>query len=540
MSDNFLELKLLQSQVILAEMAEKTKSCALEWQQFAPAVFKSEWELDGDLYDAYLAKLQNHYVLDFLEDDEIVLSIHSAVNEDLGTLYVMVERLFYANPFVEPLIGLQKQASCKRLHVEEGNGGVVIGGKGVRSHDLTASGGLVLGGSADVIALLPGHGGVKAGGTSIHNMIMFNTGRGGVTIRGDRSSSYFMTGGIVVSGSATPQVLMKGTGGVVVGGAAHLFGGQMFVTGSGGVVVGGVAPAEHLFGLDDRLWINGSIRRFTTTGTNPQTFLSGQPCSYDVDAVNQHVYYGALHPSGLIWDFRKTNLELQSIQGFTAQEEPFTGNMKFDRWNNFIWYGRSSRYWTRSGLVFYDSQLNNGPLASPLDIAVFSDFVYTLDRVLIFNELGQAVESSAFWLARHTKAGGFVNKRTFEFELFNPTCISADVVGDVLYMGGRYYPDGFSLPSWSAIAKVNKNLVDGFEILYQINPNSRVTGIVVEPSGRRIGYCFTEINFSSKRLYRFNLTPTGSNDLTLRATMGGILGNYQMMKMDLRTTVPLW
>lgn len=106
MQDNVGELLALQSEILVSEMDEKTKECAISWEHFDKGSFHTTWVWDERTYDVYLMRLQSAILLDFIREDVLELSLTSSLEPKVSTLYETVTEFDEPDFLKEALIDL--------------------------------------------------------------------------------------------------------------------------------------------------------------------------------------------------------------------------------------------------------------------------------------------------------------------------------------------------------------------------------------------------------------------------------------------------
>jgi len=94
MADNLLELNALQPQLLLAELIDKTKRCALTWDKVSHTSYYTHFIWGDDWHDVYVTRVRGGYNLDVLKNDRNVMRFNSYTNDQLAVLfYVIVDDL---------------------------------------------------------------------------------------------------------------------------------------------------------------------------------------------------------------------------------------------------------------------------------------------------------------------------------------------------------------------------------------------------------------------------------------------------------------
>lgn len=500
------ELRIIYPEILIDELIEKTKNCGLHWEKIAPTVYKTGWLANSRTYDLYLSRLQGDIcIIDLLRDDVPIYTATSVLEPDISVLAELVEKFLLEDRGVRLLKSIQRRLSCQSNMKEQGHGGVVLGGGALRSQSAEAGGGVVLAGESEFLQFIGGQGGVVLGGSAI------------------------------VSNS----VAVRSTGGVVIAGIGDDHQDMLYVYGQGILYQSGNIIPDYY---------PTAIFKFRTNSTFTQPVVSGADLyfpesitAYDLDAINKHLYI-AYQVDNDTFEIRRTDLngnnsvtlcELVRPETVTGFGPPLITALRYDRDGNYLWIAFQYigyRFSLDSSLLLeFDNTLGHSAFEFIVDIAVFPDCIFTLNsgpRIYKFSKVGNqlaVVDTGVQWQ-------------------YHCHCISPDVLGEQIIMGGKFYPFGVGGAFHAEVASTNKDL-DVFTELYGLSGNHVVHSIVAEPSSRNIGYAWESFDPGIaepdlKNLWQFDLDGGGIEAAGVQGFSANNNGHY--MKIDVRTKPVLW
>jgi hypothetical protein len=288
--DNLYIIDQLYPRILILELIEKTKGCAVTWDKISPTVYKAHWQIENRYYDVFITYFKTTYKIDFVRNGKSIYSTRGVA--ELIDLYQIIEIYLRKDDLF--LSGIQNQVDCRHIFRVKSIGGVVAGGISPvikSSITIISSGGVKISGVSVAAKFLPTSGGVVCGGISLisEQESYAYVGSGGASCNGgaicltseQESYAYVGSGGAscnggaicLTSGSGFPTYiyLCDTEGGVVCGGnsivsrisTSHAYvgsggascnGGAICLTsgssvhlieGTGGVDCGGEAPIEH-------------------------------------------------------------------------------------------------------------------------------------------------------------------------------------------------------------------------------------------------------------------------------------------------------
>lgn len=73
--DNLYDIDYLYPRILILEMIEKTKGCAVVWDQITPTTYQTHWSVSNRYYDVTMTYLRNTYRVDFIRNGRSVLNI---------------------------------------------------------------------------------------------------------------------------------------------------------------------------------------------------------------------------------------------------------------------------------------------------------------------------------------------------------------------------------------------------------------------------------------------------------------------------------
>lgn len=194
-AENLQQLKALYPQILIKELIEKTKGCAVVWNKPRGTTFYADWSVNTRFYQAYLSYLGGTYRLDILRNNRAIYSVDASDVPDVSVLYQIVDHFLSQNEFLRPTLVMQKQIDCQSIFYEYPMGGVVLGGRAVHTYNETTSGGVEAAGVSPVVSFLPFHGGIVLGGSAIDSHLDMRV--GGVVMGGSALVSVAGVGDIV-------------------------------------------------------------------------------------------------------------------------------------------------------------------------------------------------------------------------------------------------------------------------------------------------------------------------------------------------------
>jgi len=167
-ADNLYSLDYLYPRILILELIEKTKGCAVVWDRLRPSVYKTHWQVDNRYYNVTLTYLKTTHRIDFIRNGRSIYNVDSFAVAELSELYQIVE--IYLAQVDESLMAIQNQLDCTRISRLRSYGGVVGGGTSIFSklkNPAIATGGVKVGGLSVSRSFIPARGGVVVGGTGI-------------------------------------------------------------------------------------------------------------------------------------------------------------------------------------------------------------------------------------------------------------------------------------------------------------------------------------------------------------------------------------
>lgn len=125
MTDNLLQLIDLRSDLLLAELSDRTKRCAITWDKVSYSTYHTTFVWNDDWHDIYVSLLRGSYVLDVVKNGKNVLTTNSYVNSQIVVLYNDITDSV-DNDVIKQVI--QDLNSLKLNLVLKGSGGLIAGG----------------------------------------------------------------------------------------------------------------------------------------------------------------------------------------------------------------------------------------------------------------------------------------------------------------------------------------------------------------------------------------------------------------------------
>jgi len=189
-TDNLYGIDYLYPRILILELIEKTKGCAVVWDQITPTVYQTHWSVSDRYYDVTITYLRNTYRVDFIRNGRSILNVDAGNVPEVIDLFRVIG-IYLGQDYVPGIsAAIQNQLDCTHRHREAALGGVevggsarvfnstlyvaqsgvIIGGTSISSSSIQAAGGVVVGGDAEIsnqIISVVGSGGVVAGGTNL-------------------------------------------------------------------------------------------------------------------------------------------------------------------------------------------------------------------------------------------------------------------------------------------------------------------------------------------------------------------------------------
>lgn len=150
MTDNLLQLIDLQADLLLADLNDRTKRCAIAWDRVSPTTYHCYFEWGNDWYDAYVTLMRGSYGLDLIKNERLVLNINSYINDQVAVLYYVITDTFDDHEIKQIIQDINTLASCKNVVRKAALGGVTVGGTAVVVYYRYVIGGVTVGGTASL------------------------------------------------------------------------------------------------------------------------------------------------------------------------------------------------------------------------------------------------------------------------------------------------------------------------------------------------------------------------------------------------------
>jgi hypothetical protein len=490
MGSNLQELDYLYGQIALVEIIDRTTNCALIWTQTEQGVFQAEWVFEGVQYDLNLVYIPGNYLLDFIRDGEVAFS--TSTNKD-ETVWELVHLLDNPNsPIREAIVALRAQRGCDAIFDNLGRGGVRVAGRSKISHVINITqlvGGVQAAGSAFVQSGIVGHGGAQLGGTAANSTTQNETSRGGIVVAN---------------------------------------------------------PTPLLFAVP---FATKGLYQFNTLGQNVRNISAGKPMgfvngnmvsnstvvAFDVDVTNQKLYLGIVVPYPLgntnytqyqVWrtDMNVNNPEFIVEDGTLIPptlpiNNFFTPGIRYDHYDNLLWWtdmiqdtspalvGRTIyRYNLTTQTQTMLVEVPNGQ-NEPMDIAVFSNAVYTLT----FPNLVATI-------TRYSKTGTFISsvdmRATFNMVPFG----IAENTDGTIFVCGQHNTG----PNTTIVGKLSADLLTftNMQTNMDVNP---IQGVALDDVNDIVYATAQGTSSTTNRIHRFPRTG-GVSTLAGIANLGSFYG----------------
>ena len=182
-TDNLYGIDYLYPRILVLELIEKTKGCAVVWDQVTPTVYQTHWSVSNRYYDVTITYLRNTYRVDFIRNGRSVLNIDAGNVPEVVDLFRVIGIYLGQDYITGVSAAIQNQLDCTHRHREAARGGVEVGGSatiGSFTNFVSEDGGVTISGSSDVTSFLPGSGGVISGGSAVVSAVYSITATGGV------------------------------------------------------------------------------------------------------------------------------------------------------------------------------------------------------------------------------------------------------------------------------------------------------------------------------------------------------------------------
>jgi hypothetical protein len=133
MTDNLLQLIEMQPDIIVAELIDRTKNCAITWNSITHTTYSTNFLWRSDYYDVYITLIRNGYVLDVVKNKRKVLNLSSYINDQLQVLYYVITDTMKEQTIKQIIQDLNSLPTCIVEPRVIKTGGVVAGGLSVTS-----------------------------------------------------------------------------------------------------------------------------------------------------------------------------------------------------------------------------------------------------------------------------------------------------------------------------------------------------------------------------------------------------------------------
>lgn len=191
-TDNLYGIDYLYPRILILELIEKTKGCAVVWDQITPTVYQTHWSVSDRYYDVTITYLRNTYRVDFIRNGRSVLNVDAGNVPEVIDLFRVIG-IYLGQDYVPGIsAAIQNQLDCTHRHREAARGGVEVSGVARISSrtSFSGGGGVVLSGSSTVSKFLPGSGGMTSGGVAVVQVTYNIESSGGVVLAEPFVSDY--------------------------------------------------------------------------------------------------------------------------------------------------------------------------------------------------------------------------------------------------------------------------------------------------------------------------------------------------------------
>lgn len=185
--DNLYGIDYLYPKILILELIEKTKSCAVVWEKITPTAYTTHWSSPQNrYYDVCITYLRSNYRVDFVRNGRSVLNVDSGNVPEVVDLFRIIGVYLGQDDISTITPAIQNQIDCSRMRREKARGGVIVSGRGtvMSSTSVFGEDGVILGGSALFSKFLPGQGGILAGGSGVDSWASLLNGSGGAKTGG--------------------------------------------------------------------------------------------------------------------------------------------------------------------------------------------------------------------------------------------------------------------------------------------------------------------------------------------------------------------
>jgi len=108
--DNIHELDYIYPKILILQLIEKTKDCAVIWDKMSPTAYKTKFSIDDRYYDINLTYLRSTYIIDFVRNGRFVINVDAASVPELIDLFKVIDLFWFQNADI--LQSVQNQTSC--------------------------------------------------------------------------------------------------------------------------------------------------------------------------------------------------------------------------------------------------------------------------------------------------------------------------------------------------------------------------------------------------------------------------------------------
>lgn len=150
MTDNLLQLIDLQADILLADLNDRTKRCAIVWNRVATTTYHCYFQWNNDWYDAYVTLMRGSYGFDLIKNGRNVFSINSYINNQVAVLYYVITDTFNNSEIKQIIQDVNSLVTCKNMLREAARGGVEVGGDAIDAYYRYVIGGVIVGGTGSL------------------------------------------------------------------------------------------------------------------------------------------------------------------------------------------------------------------------------------------------------------------------------------------------------------------------------------------------------------------------------------------------------
>jgi hypothetical protein len=113
--DNLYGIDYLYPKILILELIEKTKSCAVVWNRATPTDFTTHWSGQNRYYDVCITYLRNTYRVDFVRNGRSVLNVDAGNVPEVVDLFRIIGVCLGQDDISTLTPAIQNQIACNEI-----------------------------------------------------------------------------------------------------------------------------------------------------------------------------------------------------------------------------------------------------------------------------------------------------------------------------------------------------------------------------------------------------------------------------------------